>query len=125
MLKAYVGQMGQNMSTNTVKEIMNVAVIDRDIVDQIGKDYDRRRREDMAEPRMGRIVFFNLPEGEQRPAIVVKAGEGTKRRLQVFIDPKTDNEFINTMQTFHFAGLVFVEDAECGDKPGQWSFEER
>jgi hypothetical protein len=68
--------------------------------------------------------MFNLPEGEKRPAIVVRVKEETKRNLQVFIDNRTDHDFAFMMGSVSL-GVVFVEDVEHGDKPGQWQWPER
>lgn len=77
----------------------------------------------------GRIVHFVLPNGEHRPAIIVRVWdpktteypEGTVN-LQVFLDGQNDSEVVTMSQEDADVGLVWRTSIHYSEKPipGTW-----
>jgi hypothetical protein len=74
-------------------------------------------------PSIGRIVHFIMPDGQHRPAIIVrvwdpKATNATLVQLQVFTDSSNDKEPNVIWRTS-------VHQDETATKPGTWHEPER
>ena len=86
--------------------------------------------EDMRHAMPGEIALYALPNGEYRPAMIVRVPELDVADLQIFLAGEYDLQFVaNGVRMFDPSetniALAFRQRVKRGDAPGTWDYKQK